>query len=107
MGQRALVMAKQLYTHWVELITAESAESRFVRHRRIIRFPQLTMPLIAAYTPAHWRGGRTHEIVHSVPYAPPLSLGAITPQTAAPPPPYQLAATHPRPAIPPGTGGRH
>ena len=30
-------MASQSYTHWVELITAESSESRFVRHRRIIR----------------------------------------------------------------------
>jgi hypothetical protein len=35
----------------VELITAESEASRFVRHRRLIRFPQLTMPLLAAYTP--------------------------------------------------------
>src|SRR5262249_2639809 len=38
----------------VELITAESEASLFVRHRRLIRFPQLTMPLLAAWTPPHW-----------------------------------------------------
>ena len=38
----------------VELITAESEASRLVRHRRLIRFPQLTMPLLAGCTPDHW-----------------------------------------------------
>lgn len=56
-------MGERAYTHWVELITAESTESRLVRYRRIIRFPQLTMPLIAAYTPGHWRVTHTDKIV--------------------------------------------
>jgi hypothetical protein len=51
--------------HKVELITAESEASRFVRHRRIIRFPQLTMPLLAANTPSHWEVTHTDEIVQS------------------------------------------
>ena len=47
----------------VELITAESEASRLVRHRRLIRFPQLTMPLLAACTPDHWEVSHTDEIV--------------------------------------------
>jgi hypothetical protein len=36
----------------LHLITAESSKSRPLRHGRLIQFPQLTMPLIAALTPA-------------------------------------------------------
>ena len=50
----------------VELITAESEASLFVRHRRLIRFPQLTMPLLAAWTPEHWEVSHTDEIVQRV-----------------------------------------
>ena len=50
----------------VELITAESEASLFVRHRRLIRFPQLTMPLLAAWTPDHWDVSHTDEIVQRV-----------------------------------------
>ena len=35
----------------VHLITAESPESRRLRRGRLIQFPQLTMPLLAALTP--------------------------------------------------------
>ena len=35
----------------VHLITAESPASRRLRRGRLIQFPQLTMPLIAALTP--------------------------------------------------------
>ena len=35
----------------IELITPESGPSRRLRKWRLIRFPQLTMPLLAAYTP--------------------------------------------------------
>jgi len=51
---------------WLELITAESDASRFVRYRRLIRFPQLTMPLLAALTPPHWKVTHTDEIVQEV-----------------------------------------
>jgi radical SAM superfamily enzyme YgiQ (UPF0313 family) len=100
-------MATRSYTHWVELITAESSESRFVRHRRIIRFPQLTMPLIAAYTPAHWRVTHTDEIVQRVRYDRPFSLVAITANTAAAPHAYKLAAKYRERGIPVVIGGPH
>jgi hypothetical protein len=50
----------------VLLITAESEASRFVRYRRLIRFPQLTMPLLAAHTPDHWEVSHTDEIAQRV-----------------------------------------
>lgn len=100
-------MAKQQHTHWVELITAESEESRFVRYRRIIRFPQLTMPLLAAYTPAHWRVTHTDEIVQRVHFGKPFSLVAITANTAAAPHAYRLAARYREQGIPVVIGGPH
>ena len=75
----------------VELITAESASSRLVRHRRLIRFPQLTMPLLAAYTPAHWDVSHTDEIVQRVDFAKRVDVVAITANTPAAPHAYQLA----------------
>src|SRR6187549_3041950 len=75
----------------VELITAESATSRFVRHRRLIRFPQLTMPLLAAYTPEHWEVGHTDEIVDRVDFDKKVDLVGITANTPAAPHAYELA----------------
>ena len=92
---------------WVELITAESPESRFVRYRRIIRFPQLTMPLLAAYTPEHWRVTHTDEIVQEVRFDRPYSLVAITANTAAAPHAYRLAARFRERRIPVVIGGPH
>jgi radical SAM superfamily enzyme YgiQ (UPF0313 family) len=100
-------MARRSYTHWVELITAESAESRFVRHRRLIRFPQLTMPLLAAYIPPHWRVTHTDEIVQRVRFDKPFSLVAITANTAAAPHAYRLAARYREQGIPVVIGGPH
>jgi len=100
-------MLRREYTHWVELITAESAASRYVRYRRIIRFPQLTMPLLAAYTPPHWRVTHTDEIVQRVRFDRPFSLVAITANTAAAPHAYQLAARYREQGIPVVIGGPH
>src|ERR1051325_5456042 len=77
---------------WLELITAESDASRFIRYRRLIRFPQLTMPLIAALTPAHWQGTHTDEIVQEVDFDLPCDLVGITANTPAAPHAYRLAA---------------
>jgi len=77
---------------WVELITAESDASRFVRYRRLIRFPQLTMPLIAALTPSHWKVTHTDEIVQDVQFDLPCDLVGITANTPAAPHAYRLAA---------------
>ena len=95
------------YSHWVELITAESEESRFVRHRRIIRFPQLTMPLLAAYTPTHWRVTHTDEIVQRVRFNKPFSLVGITANTAAAPHAYRLSSKYREQGIPVVIGGPH
>jgi radical SAM superfamily enzyme YgiQ (UPF0313 family) len=94
-------------SYWVELITVESAASRYVRHRRLIRFPQLTMPLLAAYTPNHWRVTHTDEIVQSVRFNRPYSLVAITANTAAAPHAYELAARYRALRIPVVIGGPH
>ena len=75
----------------VELITAESEASRFVRHRRLIRFPQLTMPLLAAYTPDHWEVSHTDEIVQEVDFNKKLDVVGITANTPAAPHAYALA----------------
>src|SRR6516164_9136766 len=77
---------------WLELITAESDASRFVRYRRLIRFPQLTMPLIAALTPPHWKVTHTDEIVQEVQFDLPCDLVGITANTPAAPHAYKLAA---------------
>jgi hypothetical protein len=77
---------------WVELITAESGDSRFVRYHRLIRFPQLTMPLIAALTPPHWKVTHTDEIVEDVRFDLPCDLVGITANTVAAPHACRLAA---------------
>jgi radical SAM superfamily enzyme YgiQ (UPF0313 family) len=100
-------MAGRKYKHWVEFITAEAEESRYVRYRRIIRFPQLTMPLLAAYTPPHWRVTHTDEIVQSVRFDKPYSLVAITANTAAAPHAYWLADKYREQGIPVVIGGPH
>lgn len=92
---------------WVELITAESSASRYVRHRRLIRFPQLTMPLLAAYTPPHWHVTHTDEIVQRVRFDHPYTLVAMTANTAAAPHAYELAARFRGRGIPVVIGGPH
>jgi len=47
----------------VHLITAESPASRRLRQGRLIQFPQLTMPLIAALTPREHKVSHTDEIM--------------------------------------------
>lgn len=76
----------------VLLITAESEDSRRVRHRRIIRFPQLTMPLLAAYTPEHWEVTHIDEIVQKVRFDLSYDVVGITANTPAAPHAYELAA---------------
>src|SRR5437764_14199343 len=80
----------------VELITAESETSLLVRHRRLIRFPQLTMPLLAAWTPEHWEVSHTDEIVQRVNFNKPADLVGITANTPAAPHAYRLAREYRR-----------
>lgn len=92
---------------WVELITAESEASRHVRYRRLIRFPQLTMPLLAAYTPPHWRVTHTDEIVQAVRFDLPYDLVGITANTPAAPHAYRLAGRYRALGIKVVIGGPH
>lgn len=91
----------------VELITAESEASRFVRYRRIIRFPQLTMPLLAAYTPPHWEVTHTDEIVQKVDFNKRVDLVGITANTAAAPHAYWLAREYRKRGVKVVIGGPH
>lgn len=67
----------------IELITAESEESRNLRKFRLIQFPQLTMLLIAALTPKEVEIHHTDEIVEEVDYDRKADLVAITLNTPA------------------------
>lgn len=97
----------QRYTHRVYLITAESEESRFVRYRRIIRFPQLTMPLLAAYTPPHWEVIHADEIVQRVDFDLPCDAVGITANTPASIHAYALAAEFRKRGVKVIIGGPH
>ena len=91
----------------VELITAESEDSRYVRHRRLIRFPQLTMPLLAAHTPEHWEVSHTDEIVQRVDFNQRVDLVGITANTPAAPHAYGLAREFRRRGVAVVIGGPH
>jgi radical SAM superfamily enzyme YgiQ (UPF0313 family) len=91
----------------VLLITAESAESRYVRHRRLIRFPQLTMPLIAAYTPEHWDVIHVDEIVQKIDFNIDVDLVGITANTPAAPHAYAISERFRSRGIPTVIGGPH
>jgi radical SAM superfamily enzyme YgiQ (UPF0313 family) len=91
----------------VELITAESEASLFVRHRRLIRFPQLTMPLLAAWTPEHWQVSHTDEIVQRVDFDKRVDLVGITANTPAAPHAYLLAREFRQRGVAVVIGGPH
>ena len=67
----------------IELITPESAPSRSLRRWRLIQFPQLTMPLLAAYTPSGVEVHHTDEIVDPVDFDRAADLVAVTCNTPA------------------------
>lgn len=75
----------------LELITPESEPSRRLRRWRLIQFPQLTMPLIAALTPPGVEVYHTDEIVQAVDLDRPADLVAITCNTPAANHVYRLA----------------
>jgi len=91
----------------VHLITAEDSLTLEARSRELIRFPQLTMPLLAALTPAHWRVTHTDEITHSVNTRASYDLVAITAATPGAPHAYELARAFRARGIPVAMGGPH
>jgi radical SAM superfamily enzyme YgiQ (UPF0313 family) len=76
----------------VELITPESEPSRMLRKWRLIQFPQLTMPLLASYTPANVELHHTDEVIEPVDLEREADLFAITCNTPAANHVYRLAA---------------
>ncbi len=75
----------------LHLITSEDPLTRQTRARELIRFPQLTMPYLAALTPPTWRAGHTDEIIAPVDTARHYDLVGITAATPAAPHAYELA----------------
>ncbi|MHB1417360.1 MAG: B12-binding domain-containing radical SAM protein [Chloroflexota bacterium] len=67
----------------IHLITPESEPSRRLRRWRLIQFPQLTMPLLAALTPPDVEIHHTDEIVEKVDLDRESDLVAITCNTPA------------------------
>jgi radical SAM superfamily enzyme YgiQ (UPF0313 family) len=91
----------------VHLITAESRESRRLRYGRLIQFPQLTMPLIAALTPSEHEVFHTDEIVDNVRFDVPADLVGITAPTPSAIHAYKLAGEFRRRGVAVVIGGPH
>ena len=75
----------------LHLITAEDPLTLQARARELIRFPQLTMPLLAALTPPDWEVTHTDEITHRVDTQRTYDLVGITAATPGAPHAYELA----------------
>lgn len=91
----------------LHLITAEGRETRWIRRGRLIRFPQLTMPLLAALTPPEVDITHTDEIVQKVRYDHSFDLVGITSTTCAAPHAYQIADEYRARGVPVILGGPH
>jgi radical SAM superfamily enzyme YgiQ (UPF0313 family) len=91
----------------VHLITAESRESRRLRRARLIQFPQLTMPLIAALTPSEHTVSHTDEIVDPIRFDTPADLVGITAPTPSARHAYALAGEFRRRRVRVVIGGPH
>src|SRR5262244_3033994 len=91
----------------IHLITAESPASRRLRRGRLIQFPQLTMPLIAALTPGEHHVWHTDEIVESVRFDAQADVVGITAPTPSARHAYSLAREFRRRVVPVVIGGPH
>ena len=91
----------------LHLITAEDPLTLHARARELIRFPQLTMPLLAALTPDRWTVTHTDEIIQPVDARRRYDLVGITAATPGAPHAYELAAAFRANRIPVVMGGPH
>jgi radical SAM superfamily enzyme YgiQ (UPF0313 family) len=91
----------------VHLITAESPESRQLRWGRLIQFPQLTMPLIAALTPPEHSVSHTDEIVEPVQFDVASDIVGITAPTPSALHAYRLAREFRQRGVAVVIGGPH
>ena len=79
----------------LHLVTAEDPLTLQTRALEWIRFPQLTMPLLAALTPAPWVVTHTDEITHAVDTTQTYDLVGLTAATPGAPHAYALAQEFP------------
>jgi len=91
----------------LELITAEGPATLWMRKGRLIRFPQLTMPLLAALTPGDVEIHHTDEIVSQVSYSRAADLVGITTTTCSAPHAYMVADEFRRRGVAVVLGGPH
>jgi radical SAM superfamily enzyme YgiQ (UPF0313 family) len=91
----------------IEFITAEAPLTRHLRQGEFIRFPQLTMPLLAALTPPEFEVHHTDEIISEVDFSRPADLVAITSSTPAAPHAYEIARRYRERGVPVVLGGPH
>ena len=91
----------------LELITAEGKDTLWMRKGRLIRFPQLTMPLLAALTPADVDVHHTDEIVSAVKFSREFDLVGITTTTCSAPHAYEIADEFRNRGTPVVLGGPH
>lgn len=91
----------------LELITAEGQATLWMRKGRLIRFPQLTMPLLAALTPESVEIHHTDEIVSPVNFSRAIDLVGITTTTCSAPHAYDVADEFRRRGVAVVLGGPH
>ncbi len=91
----------------IEFITAEAPLTRALRQGEFIRFPQLTMPLLAALTPPDIEVHHTDEIISDVDFSRPTDLVAITCSTPAAPHAYEISQRFRERGVPVVLGGPH
>ncbi len=78
----------------LHFVTAEDPLTLQARSRELIRFPQLTIPLLAALTPPGWDITHTDEITHKVDFHQPADVVGLTAATPGAPRAYELAANY-------------
>jgi radical SAM superfamily enzyme YgiQ (UPF0313 family) len=91
----------------LHLITAEDPLTLSARAHELIRFPQLTMLLLAGLTPDHWEISHTDEITHAVDTTARYDLVGITAATPGAPHAYDLARAFRGWGVPVIMGGPH
>ena len=91
----------------LHLVTAEDPLTLHARAREWIRFPQLTVPLLAALTPEPWVVTHTDEITHVVDTTQSYDLVGLTAATPGAPHAYALAQAFRARGIPVVMGGPH
>lgn len=89
------------------LITASSPAIRHIRRSRFLNFQQITMPYLAALTPAGWEILHTDEETEKIDYAAAVDLVGITFHTPSAQHAYEIAARFRQRGIPVVAGGPH